>query len=70
MMWFLFLQFKCCGIDNATDFEDAKKWPRGDANFSVPLICCKNVNDTSCAKYPTLANSYINQVRSFPHNVT
>lgn len=58
---FVMHRFECCGIKNATDFTEAKKWPGRAENYSVPLICCKNISDTACAEQPTSTNSYVDQ---------
>lgn len=56
--------FECCGVDNATDFEDAKNWVNA-TDMVVPDACCFlndkvtiEVNDTTCTSNPTEENSY------------
>jgi hypothetical protein len=73
------LQFKCCGVENYTDFEKAKKWQReydvpniGLVNLTVPIACCilngtfPNVSppdDLTCATNPTSLNAHIDKVK-------
>ena len=72
------LQFKCCGVLNYTDFDQAKKWDRSfnvgqgvDVNLTVPIACCKlngsfpdvtMPTNFTCAVTPTSANANIDQV--------
>jgi hypothetical protein len=65
LMWDrIMANFECCGVDNSTDFEDAKKWV-GASDMVVPDACCLlnnkttiEVNDTMCTTNPTEENSY------------
>ncbi|XP_071095703.1 tetraspanin-18B-like [Haliotis cracherodii] len=46
---FAMVNFKCCGVDNYTEFQDAKKWinkytPKQtnmSITLAVPIACCK-----------------------------
>jgi hypothetical protein len=66
LMWDrIMVNFECCGVVNATDFEDAENW-FNVTDMVVPHACCvlKNkvtieVNDTTCTTNPTEQNSYI-----------
>lgn len=68
---FAMTTFKCCGVENYTDFEvHAKHWQRQYFNLIVPIACCKlngSFTDVStrmnltCATEPTLDNANIHQ---------
>lgn len=60
-MNFVMHEFKCCGIDSYTEFDNATKWIRRDPSQRVPYICCDDSNDTSCTLNPSGNNSYIDQ---------
>ncbi|CAG0889538.1 unnamed protein product [Cyprideis torosa] len=60
-------QFKCCGVNNHTDFEKVPSWPEGQ----IPEACCRRVEgssaeedeasallDPNCPTNPSDENSY------------
>ncbi|KAK7106007.1 tetraspanin-1-like [Littorina saxatilis] len=74
---FAMITFKCCGVENYTDFNDARSWQRSydvgqglDVNLTVPIACCK-LNGTfpdvtlpdnfTCALSPNSGNANIDQ---------
>jgi len=61
----IMIQFKCCGVDDYTDFAKATSWnrrPHGGSQLATPIACCKTLpgsgNDFSCAEtYSALTNN-------------
>jgi tetraspanin-18 len=52
LLWnYIMFDFKCCGLNNYTDFAEAKLWPRSQTvtddgttvtvNLTTPVACCK-----------------------------
>lgn len=73
---FAMITFKCCGVNNYSDFQEANKWSRSYVlnatgyNLTVPIACCKMngsfpdvtvPDDLTCAVNPTEANANIDQ---------
>lgn len=62
---FVMHEFKCCGIDNYTEFENADKWNQTRGGQKVPSFCCRDVTNKTVTKYctenPTSNNSYIDE---------
>ncbi|KAK3598329.1 hypothetical protein CHS0354_015342 [Potamilus streckersoni] len=63
---FIMHSFKCCGVENYTDFRPAKKWGPNIPNGGIvsrrqllPFACCKVKNDQNCVYYPSSENAYI-----------
>lgn len=60
-MNFVMHEFKCCGIDNYSEFNATSKWNRTQNDQIIPYICCMNTKDKTCVTNPSSNNSYIDQ---------
>jgi hypothetical protein len=63
------MEFKCCGVRNATDYEMLQTWTGADPDYKVnrefPFSCCKvdskfRFISEDCIHFPSPANSYAN----------
>lgn len=54
--------FKCCGIENESDFRDLKPIWKNNYTQTVPGSCCKYKNGVimDCMEAPNAQNSYVN----------
>ena len=50
------LQYKCCGVDVYTEWEDSSNAYLDENGYKVPSSCCKQKDDTDCQDRPTTDN--------------